>query len=100
MFEPTIVTARHPITGEEYEAQEYPSCHVCGRVLTEEDHTDEAGTDGEVFWDQYHHSPEGLEEILGVLAFMEFEKVRVEEESQTRLQAMIDDAVREAMKSR
>ncbi len=79
---------------------EWPSCHVCGRVLTEEDHTDEAGTDGTISWDQYYHSPDGLEELAGVVAWFEFEAVRVKDESVERLQAIINDAVNEALRAR
>ena len=79
---------------------DYPSCHLCGRVLTEEDHTDEAGTDGSVFWDQYLHSPDGLEEILGVLAFFEFEHERVKAAGEARLHVLIAEAVRDALAAR
>lgn len=91
MFEPTI---------DDDGTIDYPYCHVCGRVLSEDDHTDEAGTDGVIFWDQYYHSPEGLEELAGIAAWQEFEADRVKTESLERLQAVIDDAVRDALRSR
>ncbi len=90
MFEPTL----------EDGIPTYVSCHVCGRVITDEDHTDEAGSDGTIYWDQYLHSPEGLEELAGVLAWFEFEDARIKAESGDRLQAMIAEAVRDALAER
>lgn len=100
MFEPRKVVYQHSLTGEDYDGLEYPACHVCGRVITEEDHSDEAGTDGSIFWDQYLHSPDGLEEIVGVLAWLEFEEERVRKASEERLHVLIADAVRDALESR
>lgn len=100
-FDPTCQCGASSHDGRDHQAVlEWPSCHVCGRVLTEEDHTDEAGTDGAVYWCSSLHSREGLEMLAGVCAWLEFEQARVAAESEGRLQSMINEAVAEAMKNR
>lgn len=96
MFEPTY---EH---NDEYDfdVPVYPSCHLCGRVITEEDHTDEAGTDGEIYWDVYIHSPDGLNDLLELIQAEEKREEQVKAESLARFQATVDDAVRDALKAR
>ena len=75
MFDPVKVTLQHGLTGEDYEALEYPSCHLCGRVITDEDHTTEAGFDDSIHWCSHLHSPEGLAELA---AWIEYDKAELE----------------------
>lgn len=90
MFEPTIDGDR----------LHFPACHLCGRVLTEEDHEVDAGSGGDIFWCCYYHSPEGLDELAGIDAYLLFEADRQKEESLLRLKAIIDDAVADALAAR
>jgi hypothetical protein len=78
----------------------YPSCHLCGRVLTNEDHTAEAGFDDSIHWCSRLHSPEGLDELAAWIEFDAAEQERIKVESGNHLQALIDAAVRDALEAR
>jgi hypothetical protein len=69
-------------------------------VLTNEDHTAEAGFDDSIHWCSRLHSPEGLAELAAWIMFDAAEQERIKQESGNRLQAMIADAVRDALEAR
>jgi hypothetical protein len=107
MFEPTC-----DICGDSYHGHDdeppgdthnheavlsWPSCEVCGRVVSEDDHREDAGSGAGVVWCSYEHSPDGIAEIVEFQRLAALDAERIRSDSQTQLQNMIDDAVRHAL---